>query len=281
MPGFGPGNSGFGGFGVGSAGQFGGGAGQGPGGGGGGWFGFGNSTPGQAGGFGNTGGHSLPGIAGGGRYSGGGFATRGSQATPTGGAGYAPGNTGPMGTGITGNALMNAILSNNFTTPFSLQDAISVVSPSLGQVAGLAGLGNVMSTGPGPAPASDSGIGASIPTFNQRQTLTPPRPATPQAPPANVAPKVYKRPQSAGVPGGYDYLSGAGNMHPLQIRAALAAFNGPFDYYRNVLGQDLIDERGSLKIGTEMLPSEWDYIRKQGVNVGNNELTKLADLLYT
>ncbi len=102
---------------------------------------------------------------------------------------------------------------------------------------------------------------------------------TPSSPPANVAPKVYKRPAEMKTPGGYDYLKET--MHPFQKRVATAQFGGPFDYYRSLLGRDLVTDRGELNIGMDVMPSEWDYVRKQGLNVGNNELTKLADLLYT
>jgi len=104
--------------------------------------------------------------------------------------------------------------------------------------------------------------------------------AAPGATPTpNVAPKVYKRPSEMKTPGGYDYLKET--MHPFQKRVATAQFNGPFDYYRSLLGRDLVGERGDLNIGMDVMPSEWDYLRKKGINVGNNELTKLADLLYT
>jgi hypothetical protein len=109
----------------------------------------------------------------------------------------------------------------------------------------------------------------------------PPVPQGKQASPqANITPnKKYKRPAEMRIPGGFSYLSET--MHPLQREAAVATFDGPFDYHDSLFGRRLINEQGGINMDTEVLPTQWEYFKRRGLNVGNNELTKLADLLYT
>lgn len=233
--------------------------------------------------FGFAGNAGNPTSFSGGRPPGGYFGSPGNAglASAFSGQGQAIGSqgqfsSGPAGRGVTGNALANSFLNDDFTTPYSLADSVSVFSPTLGKLAGLLGLDSVMSTSNfGHTPASNSGYGASIPGLQSSKSVTQNKPK-----PSQPAPKRYRRPEAMGAPFGYDYLRGADQMTPIQRLSATAAFNGPLDYFKSQLGQEFITANGEINKNMEILPSWYDYLRRMGLNVNHGDINSIADALY-